>query len=151
MHPKIYYLFLFSLLLVACQKKESDENKWDACYSCTVDSWVGEYSGTCEYFNANTNLTVKDISFTLTIEQTATEYLTAYIVVPNYYSTSISGDFNTPNYISFGASSSSLDATMYTSGTQFRLTGNSKKFHYKTDSLIIDEVINFESLKNLNP
>lgn len=147
---KKYLLLIFIFLITSCQNNDTETSPWKACFTCTTESWVGDYSGTCEYFDAATNSTTTNLPFNLTIEQTATDYLTAYIQVSNYYSTSISGEFTNPNYISFGGSSSSLSANMYLQGDLFRLTGSSKKYHFKTDSIVIDQVINFESLKQVN-
>jgi len=148
-YPKVYLLLLLFIFLSACQDSETDTNSWDACFSCTVDSWTGDFAGTCDYFDAATNSTVNDLPFNLTIEETASEYFTVYIIVPNYYSATISGEFSNPNYISFGGSSVSLSANLYSKESQFRLTGSSKKYHMKVDSLVIDQVLNFESLKQV--
>jgi hypothetical protein len=59
----------------------------------------------------------------------------------------VSGDFSNPYIISFAGSGSSVTATMYVKDGELKLSGSSKKFHYKVDSLIIDQIVTFETFK----
>ena len=146
-----YTIFFVVLLLVmgswACKDKEEDKNNWISCYSCSIDSWTGIFEGTTSYFDADTVNVVEDLDITIEFEETASDYLTAYINVPNYFSTAISGEWNSPYSISFAGSNSSLVATLHEKDGDLRLAGNAKKFHFKVDSLIVDEVISFEVYK----
>ena len=150
---KINYTIFFVVLLFlfsgwACKDKEEDKNTWVSCYTCTIDSWTGIFEGTTSYFDASTMNDVEDLDITIEFEETASDYLTAYINVPNYFSTAISGEWNSPYSISFAGSNSSLVATLHEKDGDLRLAGNAKKFHFKVDSLIVDEVINFEVYKS---
>ena len=141
-------IFIFIVAFTDCKKDENSGDNWENCYSCTADNWVGWYSGTANYFNAINNTTVSGLSVSVRVEETATDYLTVYLTVPVYYSATVSGSFSSPYVLSFGGSSTSIAALMYIKDNQFRLTGNSKKYHYKVDSLIIEQVINFETYKD---
>lgn len=145
----IYLRLLFVLVLVlpSCENKTDENDGWVFCYDCDVGSWEGSYSGTAEYFESN-GLTSEDgLEVNITFQETGTNYLTVSLHVPNYYSTTVSGELNSPYSISFAGSGSSITASLYTKENELRITGNSKKFHYKVDSLIVDEVVSFEALK----
>ncbi len=145
---KVLFPFLLAILIFcSCNKNEDENSGWVNCTSCTVDSWVGEYSGTGDYSNYNNNTEMKGVAVDITVEETATDYLTIYFHVPNLYSATVSGDLSSPYIISFAGSSSSFTGTMFIKDGELKLTGNSKKFHYKVDSLIIDQVVTFETNK----
>ena len=147
----ISFVAIASLMLCpACSDKDKDENSWATCYDCTLDSWTGIFEGNATYFDASTLVEVDGLDITIEFEETATNYLTAYVSVPNYYSSTISGAWTSPYSISFAGSGSSIVATLYNQGGEFMLNGNAKKFHYKVDSLIIDEVVSFEAYKTTN-
>lgn len=143
--PGIIILIFF----ISCSKEnEEDDDGWNSCYSCTVDSWTGEFSGTCSYSDLNNNTNAQNLPVTITIEETAQDYLFVSINVVNYYSTSVSGELVVSDIVSFAGSGSSFTSSMYIKENELKLSGNSKKFHYKNDTiLVIDEVINFEILK----
>lgn len=148
----IYTVFIVIILLAitsGCDKKE-ETDAWSTCYSCTIDSWTGDFSGTTNYFDAQSNSTVEGLEISIEFEETGTDYLTAYVVVPNYYSASISGELSSTYSISFSGTSSSITATIYSKDNEIRINGNSKRYHFKVDSVVIDEVINFEAYKVLN-
>lgn len=141
---------LFLLLVtvsVACKEKEGDKNGWTVCNSCTIESWKGTFSGASSYFDAATLSTAENIEITIDFEETATDYLTAYVAVPNYFNATISGELSSSYSISFAGSTSSLNATMQTKEEALKLSGTVKKFHMKIDSLVIDEVVSFEATK----
>ncbi len=146
-HKVLFLLVSFSFILLACEKKDENSDGWKYCTECTIESWVGEYTGIGDYNNYNKNATTQDVDVSITIEQTATDYITVYFQAPSYYTTTVSGDLASPDIISFAGSSSSLSATMYIKDGELKLTGNTKKFHYKQDTLIVDQVVTFETIK----
>ena len=146
----VFFVCIFSLLLlliIGCSEKE-EEDGWDKCHDCTVGSWLGVFSGTCDYFNYNSNLTQNDLPITIEISETAPEYLEVKISVPQYYNSTIYGDLISSPIISFAGSGSSVTSTLYKNGQSLKITGNSKKYHYESDTLVMEEVVNFELLKN---
>ncbi len=147
---KFLFLFLLSVFIFsACDKNENEGDGWANCTECTTDSWVGEYSGTGDYSNFNNNTEMNNVDVSIVIEETATDYLTVYFHVPDVYSSTVSGDLQSPDIVSFASSGSSFTATMFIKDNELKLTGNSKKFHYKNDTiLILDEVVTFETIKN---
>jgi len=146
----LFLLLSFGLLFfVSCTKENEEDDGWSNCQSCTIESWKGEFSGKAEHFDAQTDITTNNLNLTIEFEETATDYLTAYILIQNYYSATLSGDLATTYSVSFAGSNSSISATLYTKDNQLRLSGNSKKFHYKVDNLVIEEVINFELYKDI--
>jgi len=142
------FLFIFPLFWISCSEKTEDNNGWDVCSECDVDSWIGFHSGTASHYNAATNKTVEGLTIEVEIEETATDYFTVYIEVPqqNYYAT-LSGDFVLPHAISFASSTRSVNATMLVQENQFRLSGISKRFQATNDSIIIKEVVDFDVSK----
>ncbi len=143
-------LAAFFLLLTACNEKEEAGDNWISCSGCSLDSWVGTYSGKADYFDAALMKEIAGLDISVVFEETATNYLTAYITVPGHYSASVSGEWNSPYSISFAGSSTSLDGTLYMrdmGGGELRFSGNSKRFHFKVDSLVVDELVTFDVYK----
>lgn len=134
-------------ILPACTDKENDDGGWSVCSDCTIDSWIGTFEGTATFFDGSNLSTEDGLEMTIRFEETGADYLTAYIITPNYYSTTLSGELNTGYSVSFAGSGASLSATLYKKEGMLKITGTSKKFHYKIDNLVIDESITFESIK----
>lgn len=147
-HKVLFYLLSLSFIFIGCEKDKEDNSGWENCLECTTESWVGEYSGKGDYNNFNNNTEMKDADVFINIEETANDYLTIYIQVPSLYTATVSGDLSSSYIVSFAGSNSSVTAIMFIKDSELKLTGNSKKFHYKVDSLIIDQVITFETIKN---
>ena len=144
--------FLFLILLLCfifsgCEKNKEDSNGWKNCTECTTESWTGEYSGKGDYSNFTTGADMKDADVSINIEETATDYITIYLHVPSLYTATVSGDLSSSYIVSFAGSSSSVTATMFIKDGELKLTGSARKFHYKVDSLIIDQVVTFETFK----
>ena len=138
-------VFIFS----ACDKNENEGDGWTNCIECNTESWVGEYSGTGDYSDFNSNTEIDNVEVSIVIEETATDYLTVYFQAPQVYSSTVSGDIKSPDIVSFASSGSSFTATMFIKDNELKMTGSSKKFHYKNDTiLIIDQIVTFESIKN---
>jgi len=146
-------VFLTLILLfstISCNKSDDDNDGWSSCLNCNLNSWVGTFSGTASYYNAENNTTKEGLGVTIEIMETGTDYLTISINIPNYYSSTISGELTSGYAISFAGSSSSVTGTLYKKDAQLKLTGNAKRFHYKVDSLVIERVVSFETLKAVN-
>jgi hypothetical protein len=141
----IFGLFavLIILLFSTCNKEKETDDGWNNCYDCPTGSWIGEFSGTCDYSNYNTNSNATGLPVTISIEETAPEYLTVYVNVTNYYSATVSGSLVSSYIISFAGTSASVTSTLDIKEQDLRLTGNSKKFHLEADSTELDEIINF--------
>jgi hypothetical protein len=88
-----------------------------------------------------------DLEATITINETGTNYLTASILVPGYYSATLSGDLTTPYSVSFAGSNASFTATLLKKDGSLKLNGNSKKFQIKVGNVIVEEVVNFDVQK----
>jgi hypothetical protein len=138
------------LVLAACGEKDDTGEKWRTCSDCTLDSWVGSFSGKATYFDAVLVNEVPDLDATVVFQKTGDIYLTAYVTIPEYFSATMSGGWTSPYSISFAGSGTSVSGTMYTRydrDSEFRFSGNSKKFHYKGNELVVDEVVTFEVYK----
>jgi|GEM_PF-1989424 hypothetical protein len=149
---RIRLLTLLGLIVVFadCNKDKNNEDQWNFCSQCTVGSWTGEFSGTGNYNNLINHETAQSIPVSVVIEgaEFDPDYLTVYFQSPDYMSLTVSGNFQTAYNISFAGSGTSVTATLYTNGSNLRMSGNAKKFHYKVDSLVTDEIINFEAFKD---
>ncbi len=146
-HKVLFYLLSLSFIFIGCEKDKEDNSGWENCLECTTKSWVGEYSGKGDYSNFNNNTEMKDADVFINIEETANDYLTIYLHVPSLYTATVSGDLSSSYIVSFAGSSSSVTATMFIKDGELKLTGSARKFHYKVDSLIIDQVVTFETFK----
>lgn len=147
---KFRYVILFFLFFImgSCTDDKEEDDGWNICIECDIESWLGVYNGTTSHYNATSNRTVENLDIEIKIEETATDYFTVYIKVPEQnYSATLSGDFINPYSISFASSSKSVSATMYVKENQIRLSGNSKKFAVQSDTVILKEVVNFDVYK----
>jgi hypothetical protein len=144
----LFFLVAIIFIIPACEKNNENDDGWKNCTECTIDSWIGEYTGKGDFNNLNNNSIKKNVDVFITIEQTAIDYLTVYFQSPSNFSVTVSGDLASPDIISFAGSSSSFTATMFIKDGVLKLTGNAKKFHYKVDSLVVDQVITFETNYN---
>lgn len=148
---KVFFLMMFSFIIFASCDKDNEEDSsdgWGNCYDCTAASWEGNYSGSCDYFDVGLNEYTYDLPATIEVEETAEDYLSVYINVPNYYSATISGQLQSPYLISIASSTASLSASMYVKEGDYKLTGNSKKFVTVDDSTVITKSITFDILKS---
>ena len=153
---KITNVFLAGIIILvfclSCNKDDDDNDGWSSCYSCNIDSWKGEFSGTCSYSDLhNNNNDEQNLPITITLDSTGENYFYVSINVVNYYSTNLSGEFIDPSIVNFASSNSSFSSSMYIKDSELKLIGNSKKFHKEmvdtVEVTVIDEVINFETLK----
>jgi hypothetical protein len=141
-------LFFLLLLLVSCNDKAEENDGWEICTECDLDSWLGLFSGTASHYTATSNTTLQGKAIDIEIEETGSEYFTVYVRIPqqNYYAT-LSGNFVQPYAIDFASSTKSINATMLVKGDQLRLSGNSKSFQVNSDTTFIKEVVSFDILK----
>ncbi|MBL7105830.1 MAG: hypothetical protein ISS18_16015 [Bacteroidales bacterium] len=148
---KITYFLILGLVIVlplsGCKKEDSNDD-WNCCYECNVGSWAGVFTGSCDVFNANNNSTVENQPVTIEIEETGENYLMVKVSVPGYYSSTVFGSLIDSYYVSFAGTSSSFSGTLYTKKNQLRLTGNAKSYHIESDSVVIEKVVNYETLKS---
>jgi hypothetical protein len=143
-------VLLIILVFIRCKEDEQASDGWNNCLDCTVTEWVGMYEGTGNYFDYSSNSTTNEIPVSVEIEETALDYLTVYFHSPNYVSVTISGSLVSNYIISFAGSGSSVTASLNVKDKNYKLSGNAKRFHYDSDSLVMDEMVNFEVIKNLN-
>lgn len=141
-------VLLIILVFIQCKEDEQASDGWSNCLDCTVTEWEGMYDGTGNYFNYSSNSTTNGVPVSVEIEETAPEYLTVYFHSPNFLSVTISGSLVSNYIISFAGSGSSVTATLNVRDQDYKLSGNAKKYHYHSDTLVIDEIVNFEVLKN---
>ena len=138
------------LFMSGCGDKEDSGDSWHTCSECTLASWIGNFSGKATYYDAIVANEEKDLDINVTFQETGTDYLTVSINVPNYFSATISGELTSSYSISFAGSGTSVFGTLYArngEGNEFRFSGNAKKFHFKGDELVVDEVVTFDVYK----
>ncbi len=136
-----------ALFMAGCGDKDKTGDNWKTCSDCTLESWVGSFSGEGIYYDAALGDEAPGLEVTVVFQATGTNYLTASINVPNYFSTTVSGEMVSPYSISFAGSSSSITGTMYKKYSrdgEYKFSGSAKKFHFKGDDLIVDEVVTFD-------
>lgn len=139
----LWFIAIILLFLTACSKEEKQEN-WSNCYNCNLDSWTGSWTGKASVFNAQNNSTTEGLDVNVGIAETGTNYLTFSLIIPNQYSSTISGELLAAYSVSFAGSNNSITATIFEKEGEYKLTGTAKKFHYKVDELVIETVVTFE-------
>ena len=132
----------------SCSDKEDPDDGWEFCTGCTAESWAGVFEGDATFHDSFGISSGEGLAATLSIEETGTDYLSTTIVVPNYFSTAVSGKLNSAYSISFAGSNSSITATIYSKNNALKIIGNAKKFHTNASGTIVDEVVSFEVIKN---
>jgi hypothetical protein len=141
-------LFLsFLFVLVSCSKEEDENTDWQSCQDCAIGSWRGVYRGPANFYDAIQMNSFDDLEATITINETGENYLTASILVPGYYSATLSGDLTSTYSVSFAGSNASFSATLLKKDGLLKLNGNSKKFQIKVGNVIVEEVVNFDVQK----
>jgi hypothetical protein len=134
----------------SCGDKEESGENWHTCSECNLDTWIGSFSGKATYFDAVMMNEITDLEITVEFMETGEDYLMTKVTVPNYYSATVSGEMTSTYSVSFAGSGTSLLGTLYSRydrDSEYRFTGNSKKFHYKGNELVVDEVVSFEVYK----
>jgi hypothetical protein len=149
MNFRVIILFINILLvsLLGC-KKDSNHN-WIYCQECSAENWIGSYDGRGDYFNGSENKQYLQVETQMDIIQLNGNALQMNIVVSDFYQVSFytTKDDN-EYYINVPGSNKSLYLVLAQSGSQSRITGTAKSYHYKVDSLIVDHSISFELLKH---
>lgn len=151
MKSKLFYFALFFVVaLFACNDDDETDSSdcWSNCYDCTASSWSGIYSGECDYYDVSANEYLYNLPATIEIQETAPDYLSVFVNVPNAYSTTISGQLQSNYLISIASSNASFSATLYVKENEFKLSGNSKKFIMGSDSTVYTESITFDIIKS---
>ncbi len=136
------------IILSSCSKENKDEDTWSNCYDCNLQSWTGNYSGSASFYNAENNDTKEGLGVTVQVTETGTNYLSISLNIPNYYSSTVSGELLSGYSVSFAGSNNSFNGTLYQKDGQLKISGNAKKFHYKVNELVIERVVTFEVIKS---
>ncbi len=136
------------IILSSCSKENKDEDTWSNCYDCNLQSWTGSYSGSASFYNAENNDTKEGLGVTVQVTETGTNYLSISLNIPNYYSSTVSGELLSGYSVSFAGSNNSFNGTLYQKEGQLKISGNAKKFHYKVNELVIERVVTFEVIKS---
>lgn len=149
---KIFWVSIFCLgtvLIFTTCKKDDPDDGWESCLDCTITSWVGTYTGTAEYKDFVAGSTTSGLPITIEVAEVGDNYLQVYIHIPNYYSTTVSGNYVGSYSISLASTSNSFTGTMQIKDNTLRLIGDSKYYVEKLDELIIEEVVVYETLKQI--
>jgi hypothetical protein len=130
-----------------CNTKDESSNDWKNCYECTTSSWIGKFSGTGNYTKLSDHTSVEGRPVSIEIEETSPDYLFVNFNSPNYISAAIYGSLESNYIISFAGSGSSITASLDIRDQDLKLSGTVKTFHTQADSIVTDELINFETYK----
>lgn len=138
---------LLLLLSFGCKKETTSE--WTYCVECTGLYWVGVYEGDGDYYSESSSQQQLGTEVQVVVEQLSDDRIKFYILAPDLYEvtfTANKGDNN--NYVNVPGSTSSLMATLTQNGSQNRLTGTAKHYHYvytaSDTTLVIDHSLSFE-------
>ncbi len=71
-------LFFLLVVLISFNDKTEDNDGWQVCTECDIDSWLGSFSGTASHFTASSNTTVEGIAISFA---SSTKSITATMMV----------------------------------------------------------------------
>lgn len=143
----IVLLAAVSVFFMQCKKETED---WTFC-NCTIESWVGAYKGTGNYYEDEaTDARVVEVE--IVIERFAAYNLTVKIDVPDLYAeTFYATKDDSAYYINVNANNKSLVINLKKKGVGFKVTGTAKNYHMEveqdTSYVVTDKVVSFNALK----
>jgi len=143
-------IVFLALFFQNCKKDEQDDYSY--CTGCPVDAWVGEYTGTGDYFTAATGETFEDVEVEVTITNPVGNNLKIDIVAPNHISFQFFGAKNDDeHYFRLAGSTRSLDMNLYknSNGTDYKINGTAKTFQSARDSIEVIQSLTFRVFKQL--
>lgn len=139
----VIIIFITGLLIFSGCKK--DEVNWTYCTDCEISNWTGDYTGVGEYFNGK--ITVNLLT-TISIENTSGNVLKTTINVEDVFSTNfVSTKNDNEYYYDVPGSNKSLNLTLSTKDSEYKLTGTAKLYHFEKDTLVIDQSISFDAFR----
>jgi hypothetical protein len=143
----ILILLIAVLIFTQCKK---DEDEWRLCADCGISSWVGNYEGYGDYYSDDdSTITIIDVPTTVSIENTYYSYLRITVVAEDKFNINFLVSMIDSTYkIDVPGSNKSLNLTISSKGSEYRLAGTTKSYHYITDTLLyLDNSISFETFK----
>ncbi len=142
----ILILFLGIILFSQCKK---DEESWTYCVDCELNSWVGNYEGTGDYYSDSDGQTIMDVPTTVIIENTSGTILFTKVTAEELFYTTFTIDKTDNEYIiEQPGSSRSLSLTLSEKGSEYKLSGTARLYHQQSDTLFIDHSISFDVFKS---
>lgn len=149
MKTQLLIVLILSALVftTGCNKEDSDS--WAYCDGCPLEAWVGEYEGTGEFYDNNTEEYTTNIPSTISIVNTSDNILKIEVLGEDYYSRSFSKIKDDDNYsLDVLGSTASLSLSLSQKSDAYKISGNIKQYHSKKDSVIIDYSFSFEAFKD---
>lgn len=138
----LLFIFIGVLFLAQCNKNEEE---WSFCNECELNSWVGDYDGTGDYYSDIDGKTVFEVPTMVTIENTSGFVLKITVTAVEYFTTTVTTSKNDNNYFfEVPGSNSSLSLTLSKKGDEYKLSGTSKQYHNEGDTLFVDNSISFD-------
>ncbi|MCF8369557.1 MAG: hypothetical protein K9G76_10980 [Bacteroidales bacterium] len=144
----IVKLLLISVLFFSCDKKEDEGNGWESCLDCTVQSWLGNFSGLGEYKHLNSGNVVSGVQVSVEIVEISENYIQVKIQSPNYYSATIYGNFVGSYSISIASSTKSFSGSLQKKENTLKLIGEAKEYVEKVNGIEVVKRIVFEASKD---
>ena len=141
-------ILLIVFVFMSC-KKDDPNDGWESCLECNINSWIGIYSGTAEFKDLSAGNTKAGLPVTISVTEIAENYLRVQVQVPNYYASTLSGNYVGSYSISMAGSNYSFSGNLQTKDNSLRLIGESKYFVIKENEIITEEIVVFEALKQL--
>ena len=144
---KIILILIISTILFSQCKK--DNESWTYCVDCSIGEWVGTFEGTGIYYSDRDGQTITGVPTVVTIDSNSATVLKTTVIAEDYFTTSFTVNKTDENYyINIPGSSQSLNLTLSKKGTEFKLSGTVKIYHYQSDTLFTDHSVSFDTFKN---
>jgi len=137
---------LLALMFAGCKKETT--SPWVYCEDCSAPVWVGSYEGTGDYYSETSGEQFYDTETQVDVVEMNDSRLKFSVLAPDLYEVTFTVlKDNNDNFVNLSGSTSSLHVTLTQNGSQDRITGTAKHYHwdYSPDTvLLIDHSLSFE-------
>jgi len=137
---------LLALMLLGCKKETT--SPWVYCEDCSAPAWVGSYEGTGDYYSETSGEQFYDTETQVDVVEMNDSRLKFSVLAPDLYEVTFTVlKDNNDNFVNLSGSTSSLHVTLTQNGSQDRITGTAKHYHWEYDPdtvLLIDHSLSFE-------
>ena len=144
---RAFFFLVFLVFIWGCNKNNED---WMFCNGCDLSVWEGSYTGEGVYYNRlNGDNNQEKVPVAITIELLGGQSFKGTISSKDIVSFSFTGTkTDTDYYFNLAGSNQSVTLNLYKSSDKYKLTGTAKRYHIKNDTVVIDESLSYEVIKD---
>ncbi len=142
----LLFVGLITLLFAGCKKETT--SSWVYCEDCSPSVWVGSYLGTGDYYSETSGEQFFDTETSIDVVELSNSRIKFSVLAPDLYEATFTiSKNNNDHFVNMDGSTSSLHVTLTQNGSQNRMTGTAKHYHwqyYPDTVLLIDHSLSFE-------